>query len=281
MNIYWLKQGANAHWNTLTGNWWTSVLGDLSDKVQALALPTTGDFVYLRGATAPDTPPTVAVALSGFDTQGLSVAYLGSGVTDAKVSIQAGGTLIMGDPAAPGNMHCWAGETAASGTFIFNDSSSSGGTVGDYATFNDYSSSSEGTVGDYATFNDHSISSSGGTVGDYATFNDRSSNYSTVGDHVSIYSTMIQYGTWTGTTFYIGAAVNFDAEATLSGAPPLTFVLMNAAADLATFDLELGKFADKNAVVSFNQTNLAAGNIKYGIPILGVSGTLPEPMLVI
>ena len=291
-NLYWNQTGIDAHWDTLEDNWW---LNEAYDD-PALSLPTTGDFVYLRGATAPDTAPSVAVELFGFDTQGLTTASLYAVATE-NVSIQSGGVLTMGY--LPWAGHAWGGITAATGTFTFNGSAN-WGTVGDYATVNG-SSDHDGIVGDYATFNDNSVvwsttgvyatfndgsASEGGTIGDYATFNDDSYNFAgTVGDYVTINSTALQYGTWLGTTFYIGEAVVFDSTACLDGTPPIEFVMMNKIASLDTFGLETKKFSPGFTVkVSFNQTNLESENIKKDIPILGEVGTLaerPPPMLVV
>ena len=69
-NIYWIKGGADAHWDTHTGNWFDDAAG----LVQASDGPQYGDFAYLTGATAPDNGPAVNVELSGLDTSALAAA---------------------------------------------------------------------------------------------------------------------------------------------------------------------------------------------------------------
>jgi len=179
---YWRKNGVDAHWNTVTGNWWN----DVGHTSQASSIPVTGDFVYILGGATPDTAPA-AVALSRFDTQAMTQAFSGK---TTNLSIQSGGTLVMGDPT--GTLHVaqnWQGVTALSGTFVFYDVSANGNTVGDYATFHHNSNLDWAVAGDYATFYDNSGLVARSEIGDYATFYDTSSAASenTVGDYATFY----------------------------------------------------------------------------------------------
>ena len=87
-NIYWIKGGADAHWDTHTGNWFDDVTG----LVQASDGPQDGDYAYLTGATAPDSGPAVPVSLIGLDTSGLAAAVTFSG------TVYLSGSLVLGAP---------------------------------------------------------------------------------------------------------------------------------------------------------------------------------------
>jgi hypothetical protein len=194
VDLYWYKTGADAHWETLEGNWWE----DAAHTIQSSRIPEDGDFVYYISAVAPGpiNPPVEPVALIGFDSTACEGNFNASTLTT--VSIQEGGTLRLG---SPGKSQDWGGTTGATGTFIFNCTSHNGGTVGDgavfndeaanagyagdYAVFNDDAYNSGSGLGDYATFNDNA--GNRGPLGDYATFNDYSSNENTAGDHALFY----------------------------------------------------------------------------------------------
>ena len=230
-NIYWYKAGADAHWDTVTGNWWD----DAAHTVQAAAVPQIGDSVYLLGATAPDTGPAAPIEFFRCDTSGLSVVNLLAAIT-ADITLSAGGFLTMGDPlSVAGNDHAWGGATDTTGTFVFNDHASNEGTVGDYAVFNSTSFNFSGVVGDYSTWNDETFNATTAVVGDYSTWNGESNNQDggEVGDFATINSTHTQEGTWTGSTFNIGAAVEFvdTCEFTHVGAS-IAFELQNSAASV-------------------------------------------------
>ena len=199
-NKWWNKTGADAQWNTVTGNWWD----DAAFTEQAAAIPQTNDFVYLCGETQPSTAPS-AVTLSGFDTQGLLATLTGS--RTANITIAAGGTLVIGDPAAPGDFtHSWGGDASLAATSTFYDLGINAltATVGDHATFN-AGTTNYGTVGDYATFNAASavgnIEETSGVIGNYATFNDAVSQYATVGTH----------STWNGASLHTDGTVGEHA----------------------------------------------------------------------
>jgi hypothetical protein len=141
-NKYWYKTGADANWDTVTGNWWdTDTEGVYSG--QSASVPTTGDFVYIRGPIAPDTAPSTPVALSGFDTAGF--VYVGGDASilfeaiTSPISIQENGVLNFISNVNGGYSYVyWGGTTAATGTFTFSgNDTDNNGTVGDYAIFSE------------------------------------------------------------------------------------------------------------------------------------------------
>jgi hypothetical protein len=124
--LYWYKAGADAHWNTLTGNWWNNA----AHTSQAAAIPTTSDTIYLYGATAPDTGPDSILYFAYVDSANLTGAW----TTSTKVGIATSGTLIIGNASA---VHTFNGafQTSASGTATFNNGSVAGGSIAN-PTFN-------------------------------------------------------------------------------------------------------------------------------------------------
>ena len=132
-NLYY-NAAVDTAWDTLL-NWWT----DAAFTDPALALPATGDDVYL--AAQVDSGPSTTVTLNHI--------Y----VADASTG---GGSFYVAFSGAIGNA-------------TFNDNSYNSGTVAGDATFNDSSYNSyNGTVSGNATFNDSSYNN--GTVSGNATF---------------------------------------------------------------------------------------------------------------
>jgi hypothetical protein len=148
-NLYYNAAVDNA-WDTL-GNWWT----DAAFTNPALALPATGDTVYL--AAYIDSGPSVAVTLTHI--------Y----VADASTG---GGNFGVNFTGAIGNatFNDYSYNVGlVSGDATFNGGSANNTSVSGNATFNDYSYNNGGTVSGDATFNDNSYND-GGTVSGDATF---------------------------------------------------------------------------------------------------------------
>lgn len=255
MNMYWYKAAADAHWNT-PGNWWSdhTSLGAGHTNVAAGRIPTTNDAVYLLGATAPDTDPS-AVTLMVFDTSGLMT---GSYYATGMITIASGGTLVMGLLDGPGNYHAWFGDANSAGSITFNDETSSGGQLGDYAVFNDSSTNCNGgggICGRYARFNDASYTGVGSMqgLGDYATFNNTGPNE----------------GDFYGTTYYIeGSNVDLLGMDYAAGGD-VTLYLTKPDANVKT------PTAFSCDVMIMAQADLTAPNILTGKTILGVPGSHP------
>jgi hypothetical protein len=176
MNLYWYKTGADAHWATVTGNWWT----DAAHTQQASGIPSTDDSVYILGATAPDTAPSVAVSLLGFDTTGLT-GVLATVVT-VPITIKATGTLTINnsvkDGASP-KLHHWGGVALNGATVLLGQEASNAGTLGDNVSMLRAQNEATGIIGNHLTCLDSFL---GGTVGDYLSWD--SSNAAIV--HTSI-----------------------------------------------------------------------------------------------
>ena len=101
-NIYWIKGGADAHWDTWDGNWFD----DLDGTTGAGHVPQDGDFAYLTGATAPDNGPAVPVELIGLDTSALA--------DDVTITsdVTATETVVLGGRGTA-DVHTWNGATSA------------------------------------------------------------------------------------------------------------------------------------------------------------------------
>ena len=127
-NIYWIKGGADAHWDTHTGNWFDDVTG----LVQASDGPQDGDYAYLTGATAPDSGPAVPVSLIGLDTSALTAAVTITG----DVSISAGGKLVLGAPFGT-DVHAWQGGSLSLVNAIIQGASTVAQGVGTDPVFRD------------------------------------------------------------------------------------------------------------------------------------------------
>ena len=148
---YWYQSGADAHWNTVTGNWWN----DAAHTSQAASIPVNTNDVYLLGSVAPDTSPS-AVTLHRLDTSGLNANLTAAGCDLSAISIAKGlnpqfGVLLIG---ASGYNHEFGGSTTSTAntcTFQYGAAFNSG-TIQGNATFNN-SWMSGGTINGTATFN--------------------------------------------------------------------------------------------------------------------------------
>jgi hypothetical protein len=129
-NKYWIQGGVDAHWDTVTDNWWNDVGG----TQQSAGVPAGGDSVYLTDAVAPDTAPSVAVSLALFDTQ-LLTTTLDSAVT-LNVGITNGGSLHVG-VASGSDAQGWGGDASLASTILFQGAGFNAGVVGDNAVFTD------------------------------------------------------------------------------------------------------------------------------------------------
>ena len=144
---YWYKTGADAHWNTVTGNWWTSA----AHNVQSV-LPVAGDSVYLTGSTIPDTAPS-AITLARLDTSLLAADL--TGTTTSSITIASKGVLVLGSAANPSYAHRWWGSAAADASISFYGASSNQTTIlGNAAFYN--TSHNNATVAGNALFYDSS-----------------------------------------------------------------------------------------------------------------------------
>ena len=172
-NLYY-NAAVDTAWDTLL-NWWT----DAAFTDPALALPATGDDVYL--AAQVDSGPSTTVTLNHI--------Y----VADASTG---GGSFYVAFSGAIGNA-------------TFNDNSYNSGTVAGDATFNDYSVNVFGTVSGDATFNNNSYNYNFGTVSGNAAFFDSSSNSGTVPGNATFNDSSYNNGTVSGNaTFSLTAAVS-------------------------------------------------------------------------
>ena len=90
-NVYWNKEGADAHWDTHAGNWWNNVLHRVGTDENG-AVPIDTNYAYLLGITAPDNGPAVPVSLIGLDTSALTAAVTITGV------VTVTGALVLGAP---------------------------------------------------------------------------------------------------------------------------------------------------------------------------------------
>jgi len=214
-HLYWNKTGANAHWNTVTGNWWT----DAAHTVQAGAIPQANDYVHIDGATAPDTAPT-AITLSGYDTTNY-IGVSGSGKTSS-ITIAAGGTLIIGGMSSS---YWWQGDATSNAGVVMTVGA--GGLVGspapNGAVFNSTGVHASAGSGNNIVFNGSSVNSGAGVLGTGAVFNDSSSSCGTVGAGAIFNSTAAQYGTFGATatlerdTIFGGNLGNLNFNAAGSG----------------------------------------------------------------
>ena len=181
---YWYQSGANAHWNTVTGNWWN----DSGHSSQAAAKPVNGDDVYLIGSTAPDTSPSFVI-LHRFDTSNFAGNFLASSCDTADINIAGvGSTLLIGKS---GYNHEFGGFVYpdANCTFQYSSTFSASGVISGDVLFDGASTSCQGEVGGTATFNGgdatdtvyiynaifNNATASGASNIDYATFNGTSS----------------------------------------------------------------------------------------------------------
>jgi len=211
-NIYWIKGGADAHWDTHTGNWFDDVTG----LVQASDGPQDGDYAYLTGATAPDNGPAVPVSLIGLDTSGLAAAVTITG--DVTVT----GTLVLGAPFGT-DVHTWEGAESGVNNALIQGASIVGGVsgVGDFPTFRNTASINvvSVVVGINARFYD----SSGATGGMF------SSNVYCHGNQT--FSEADDVLNLTGSIFYVfgSLTINNTGTNTITGVPNIH--LMSRTAD--------------------------------------------------
>jgi hypothetical protein len=151
-NLYYNNAAVDYAWDTL-GNWWS----DASFTTPALALPTTGDTVYLTAGMTGG--PSTSVTLAHIYVDNCTVFLTGA----------------IGDATFTNASHQ---NSTITGNATFNESSNYDSTVTGNATFNGTSQNSYGTITGDATFNDTSFNS--GTVSGDAVFNGTSLNYSQV-----------------------------------------------------------------------------------------------------
>jgi len=173
-NLYY-NAGVDSAWDTL-GNWWNN--SAFTDP--ALALPATGDTVYLSSEMG--SGPSTSVTLSHIYVSALNATFTGA----------IGNATFNGDSSNNGTV---------TGDAIFNDSSYNLGTISGDATFNDSSNNAVflahgptvivGTISGDATFNDSSynhayydpqldFANGSAVVGGDAVFNNSSVNYGLV-----------------------------------------------------------------------------------------------------
>lgn len=212
-NLYY-NAAVDVAWDTL-GNWWT----DASFTIPSVAIPTTGDTVYLAAGmtSGPSTAVTLAhiyVADASTGGGGFGVAFTGAtGDATFNDSSSNNGT-VTGD--ATFNYSQNTGTVTGDATF--NDYGNNFGPVTGDATFNDYSVNFNTVTGD-ATFNNYSYNNNGGTVTGDATFNDSSYNgnggivsgnatFSTTSAAIQI--TNAYYGTYGSVTIESGTAGSGD-----------------------------------------------------------------------
>jgi hypothetical protein len=189
-NLYY-NAAVDTAWDTL-GNWWNDDI--FTDP--ALALPATGDTVYLTAGMTSGPSTSVTLAHIYVNNAG-SVTFTGA-VGDATFNGSGNSGTVSGD--AEFNSSSNTSEGTVSGNATFNDNSYNAGTVSGDAvfngtsqnassvvdgssTFNDSSSNTVGLDGTSVTFNDSSTNtSSGGVYAPIVTFNDNSTNYGTISD---------------------------------------------------------------------------------------------------
>jgi hypothetical protein len=162
-NLYY-NAAVDSAWDT-RGNWWNDDI--FTDP--ALALPTTGDTVYLTAemSSGPSTSVTLAHI---YVTGGQNMVFTGA-VGNATFNNTPNRGTVTGD--AEFNSSANTDQGTVSGNATFNDSSSNSGSVSGDATFNDNSFNSWIVSGD-AVFNGTSLNYS--SVDGSSTFNDSSSN---------------------------------------------------------------------------------------------------------
>jgi hypothetical protein len=181
-NLYY-NAAVDTAWNTL-GNWWN----DSNCFDPALALPATGDTVYL--AAGMTSGPSTSVTLfhiyvwDYFASGGFSVDFSGAiGDATFEESLSNSGTITGNATFQAFTVNTISGTVAGNATF--NSVTVNNGTVNGNATFND-SSYNLGTISGDATFNDSSNNAVFldfgpivivGTISGDATFNDSSYNH--------------------------------------------------------------------------------------------------------
>jgi hypothetical protein len=173
-NLYY-NAAVDTAWDTL-GNWWNDDI--FTDP--ALALPTTGDTVYLYGymTSGPTTPVTLNHIYAYTLSYGGLLSFTGA-IGNATFQDSQNSGTVTGDATFNGSSYNFGTVT---GNATFNDTSInySGAEVEGNATFNGTSYNNGEVTGD-ATFNDSSYHDIFGEVGGEATFNDYSYNGGIIG----------------------------------------------------------------------------------------------------
>jgi hypothetical protein len=211
MNIYWYKSGADAHWNTVTGNWWT----DAAHTQQAGRAPTDGDYVYVLGAASPASaiPPDTAaptMTLAGYDSTGFGDKGTLAPTITAAITIAADGTLRVGRPAKylldfPKEQG-WGGVALNGATVVFTYEGTNYGTLGDHVSMLGSRNMPTGVIGNHLTAIDSFLE---GTIGDYLSWD--SSDAAIV--HISIlgHTTVGNYATFSNSAAGAGNVRICDA----------------------------------------------------------------------
>jgi hypothetical protein len=100
MQLYWDNQGADAHWTTLEGNWWT----DENHTEQASSLPAAGDSIRFDAdhGSLPDTGPASATQFGDL------VSPSGHLILPPNVHLAAGASIVVanGGLSVPDNFVC-------------------------------------------------------------------------------------------------------------------------------------------------------------------------------
>jgi hypothetical protein len=189
-NLYY-NAAVDTAWDT-RGNWWNDDI--FTDP--ALALPTTGDTVYLYGymTSGPTTPVTLNHIYAYTLSYGGQLSFTGAIGNATFQDSQNSGTVT--------------------GDATFNGSSYNFGTVTGNATFNDTSINYDGTVTGNATFNGtfNGTSYNRGEVAGDATFNDSSYN--------DVFGEVAGEATFNGTSYNGGILGYFNGMPT---GIPVTF----------------------------------------------------------
>ena len=185
------------------------------------------------------TPPTTypGVSLTIF-----SFECAGNDYTAASLVIATGGSLLMGTPEGS-----------------------------DAPTW----SSSNATNAASADFYGESVNTT--SVGDNASFNDNSTCVGDFGDFVFFNSPAVHSGYGTGSTYYLGAAIEFDPFTIFDCTPPVEFVIRRTGGSLVqtgSNPIVDGSSTPIAFNVSVDDTDIEVGNIKTGKTILGVDGEL-------
>jgi len=215
--LYWFKNGVDAQWTTLQGNWWN----DAEHTSQASSLPTNQDDTVTIGisGTGPNVDLDIWVVPKNIDASATGITFTSNSGRSPTVSVTAS-TTFDGSSISDGNVtgnvtfnDSSSNQGEVTGNAFFNDSSFNSfnfntfnpGTVDGDAYFND-SSSNQGKIAGNAYFN-NSSSNQDEVVGD-AYFNDSSFNYNTVDEDATFGGLSINEGIVTGTAKFTDAVGN-------------------------------------------------------------------------
>ncbi len=208
-DIFWIKGGADAHWDTHTGNWFDDAAG----LVQASDGPQDDDYAYLTGATAPDNGPAVAVSLIGLDASALADdVTITSGVT-----VTGRQTLVLGVRGGT-EVHTWEGDGTESHGAVIQGASVVSANIGSEAIFRDTAYIDTGALfGERARF-----------------FDDAEAGAGTFSTSVYCYGNNYFYAidddlTLTGVTFYVHRFLTLGiAGYSIIGTPTIIMMSRNA-----------------------------------------------------